>query len=647
MSDTGSGQDVLNALAHEFAQRYRHGERPSLTEYANRYPELEAQIRDLFPALVVIERFGSVAGPPTGPHSPKATYDGVAPSQLGEYRILREVARGGMGIVYEAVQESLGRHVALKVLPFQSLGNANHVERFRREAQAAARLHHTNIVPVFGVGEQEGVYYFAMQLIQGQPLSSVLHELERRRRTETPRAEEPADARPLAAADRKSAALTVTLAGNLMSGRFSVGEGEPLSSDRTELAHGVAPVSVSSSADGAARAIVSGDHSELGEQSDVNYFRSVARVGVQVAEALAYAHHQGIVHRDIKPSNLLLDTHGTVWVTDFGLAKAEGSGDLTSQGDLLGTIRYMAPERFRGQTDPRSDVFGLGLTLYEMVTLRPAFVVVERAPLIERILNTEPPRPRQLDGRIPADLETIILKAIAKEPAQRYQTAAELAEDLQLFLADRPIRARRSTATERFGRWCRRNPWLAGANIAAAILTAVLVIGSTLAAWTFRHQRDAIGRHLGEVQIAETKGRERLLESLTAQARAKRHSREVGQRFASLDALDQAATIAREVKLPASGFDALRDEAIASLALPDLKRTGRVIDIPPGTVRDCFDPTMTRYALRFRDGTIQVRSIADDEEIARFQARGDQGCYVFGFSPDGRYLAATHYPGLP
>jgi serine/threonine protein kinase len=153
MSDDGSGPDLLNQLAHEFAQRFRQGARPSLTEYTERYPELEAQIRDLFPALVMIEQFGSIAEPPMGPHARTATADGTAPRQLGEYRILREVARGGMGIVYEAVQESLGRHVALKVLPFQNLVEATHRERFRREAQAAAKLHHTNIVPVFGVGE--------------------------------------------------------------------------------------------------------------------------------------------------------------------------------------------------------------------------------------------------------------------------------------------------------------------------------------------------------------------------------------------------------------------------------------------------------------------------------------------------------------
>jgi len=162
MNKSSSGPDLLNELAHEFAERFRRGERPSLTEYTARCPDLAAEIRDLFLALAVIEQFGSVGGPPPGPPAQTATSDRKSPPQLGEYRILREVARGGMGIVYEAVQESLGRHVALKMLPYQSLSTGNHLERFRREAQASAKLHHTNIVPVFGVGEHEGVHYFAL-----------------------------------------------------------------------------------------------------------------------------------------------------------------------------------------------------------------------------------------------------------------------------------------------------------------------------------------------------------------------------------------------------------------------------------------------------------------------------------------------------
>jgi eukaryotic-like serine/threonine-protein kinase len=479
MSESESGPDLLSELAYEFADRYRRGERPSLTEYTGKHPELAAEIRDIFPALVVIEQFGSFAGPPTGPHAQTATSDGAAPRQLGEYRILREVARGGMGIVYEAVQESLGRHVALKVLPFQSLSDANHLERFRREAQAAAKLHHTNIVPIFGVGEDKGVHYFAMQFIKGQPLNSVLHELRPRRHPAATDAGEPAESASSAPAAGCNLELTVTLAEGMKTGRFPGKEEVPRDSDQEKLVYHLDPVRQAPSRAGATHAMVLGDDSELGSQSDAKYFRSVARVGVQVAEALAYAHQQGIVHRDIKPSNLLLDTQGTVWITDFGLAKAEGTGELTSPGDLLGTLRYMAPERFQGKADPRSDVFSMGLTLYEMVTLHPAFECAERAQLIERMLQAEPPRPRQLDGRIPRDLETLILKCIAKEPARRYQTAGELAEDLQRFLADRPILARRTGPIEKVWRWSRRNPVVAGMTIAFLLALLAGFVGAT------------------------------------------------------------------------------------------------------------------------------------------------------------------------
>jgi len=182
---------------------------------------------------------------------------------------------------------------------------------------------------------------------------------------------------------------------------------------------------------------------ELTAQPEAQYFRSVAQMGVQVAAGLDYAHKQGILHRDIKPSNLLLDARGTVWITDFGLAKAEGADELTRTGDIVGTLRYMAPERFHGGSDPRSDVYSLGVTLYEMLTLCPAFEDSNRVRLMGRVTHEDPPCPRAVDRSIPRDLETIVLKAIAKEPGRRYQTAAELAEDLGRFLAGEPIRARR------------------------------------------------------------------------------------------------------------------------------------------------------------------------------------------------------------
>lgn len=182
-----------------------------------------------------------------------------------------------------------------------------------------------------------------------------------------------------------------------------------------------------------------GGGSELLSESGSQYWRSVARMGTQVAEALDYAGSQGILHRDIKPSNLLLDTRGNVWVTDFGLAKAGAGENLTHTGDVIGTLRDMAPERFVGRSDLRCDIYSLGLKLYELLTLQPAFGEKDRTKLIHQATMEEPSPPRRIDPRIPRDLETIVLKAIARDPAHRYQPGTELATDLQRFVEDRPI----------------------------------------------------------------------------------------------------------------------------------------------------------------------------------------------------------------
>ncbi|MBI1917216.1 MAG: protein kinase [Planctomycetes bacterium] len=472
MSDSGSSSDLLNDLAHEFAERCRRGEHPAVTEYTDKYPELAAEIRDLFPALAVMEELGSADGPPTGPYPGASQGDARVPERMGEYRILREVARGGMGIVYEAVQESLGRHVALKVLPSQRLTHPTHLERFRREAKAVARLHHTNIVPVFGVGEHEGVHYYAMQFINGQGLDSVLKEVKKLRSGGNVAA---------VSDDPPEEILSASIARSLVHG-FPGPAAEPACGASFQLAGSpgklkTCPTGVElpsrTSSGSASTATVPADRSKLSGSADVPYFRSVAQLGLQVAEALAHAHQQGVLHRDIKPSNLLLDTQGTVWITDFGLAKAEGMEDLTSPGDIVGTLRYMAPERFQGQCDPRSDVYSLGLTLYELLTLRPAFAASERAQLIDRLLHDRPPRPRALDARIPRDLETIVLKALAREPGERYPTATALAEDLRCFLTDRPIQARRTPLWERTWRLCKRNRLVA--SLTALLVTFLLV----------------------------------------------------------------------------------------------------------------------------------------------------------------------------
>jgi tetratricopeptide (TPR) repeat protein len=454
-------RDPLECLAEEFLDRRRHGADVSIDDYAAGHPDLAERIRDLFPALVLLEELkpGDAA---SGGGLPAR---GEAIEQLGDFHVVREIGRGGMGVVYEAVQESLGRRVALKVLPRNCVASGNRLRRFLREAQAAARLHHTNIVPVFGVGEQDGLRYYVMQFIPGQGLDRVLGTLNRLSAGTTP-------AGSLAAPAGGSGA-----AGDASPTADWVGSTDAISASEAVRRLLGAPKGPETAANGGGPA--GGDAAAASIPAGPPYWRSVAQIGVQVAEALEYAHRQGVLHRDIKPANLLLDDAGTVWIADFGLAKLSDVDDLTHPNDTLGTLRYMAPEQFAGKFDARSDVYSLGLTLYELLVLRPAFDESDRRRLIRQVAEAQPPRPGKLRAGIPRDLETIVVKATASQPEHRYQTAGDLAADLRAFLEDRPIRARQATPIGRLWRWCRRNRAVAALSGAAlALLITVAVVAS-------------------------------------------------------------------------------------------------------------------------------------------------------------------------
>jgi serine/threonine protein kinase/WD40 repeat protein len=616
MTGPPTGSDPLNALAEEFVGRYRRGERPALSEYAARHPELAEEIHELFPALVMMEDLGSVGGQPVraGP--------AAVPEQLGEYRILREIGRGGMGVVYEAAQESLGRHVALKILPFHNLMEASHLERFRREARAAAQLHHTNIVPVFGVGEHEGIHFYAMQYIQGQSLDEVIEEVKKLRAAKPGAGDDPP--RPPSA----------SVAGALLTGELDRASVDGMAGE----AHGLEPVGLETAKQPART--LAGSSSQLTRQPDVQYFRSVARLGVQVAEALHYAHRQGILHRDIKPSNLLLDLSGTAWVTDFGLAKAEDSGELTKTGDIVGTVRFMPPERLDGRSEPRGDIYGLGVTLYEMLTLQPAFSDTQRSRLLHRILHDDPPPPRKLDPAIPPDLETIVLTAMAKAPADRYATAEALANDLRRFLADRPIQARRSSWAEQGWRWCRRNPVVAGLTAAVALLLVLIALGSSLTA-LYLHAT------LMESEANRKTARLELGKSLLAQGAAVQRTGLLGQRFESLKLLAQAAGELRDDPSGREFLPQIRDHAITALGLTDLQLLGE--ERPLGVVINLetsqCDYRLERYAFVDYYGTkeIVVRRMDDDRELLRLPSPQVNFWHsAMDFSPDGQYLLAWY-----
>jgi WD40 repeat protein/serine/threonine protein kinase len=362
--------------------------------------------------------------------------------RLGDFRLLREIGRGGMGVVYEAEQLSLQRRVALKVLPFGATVDARQLRRFQTEARAAAGLHHTNIVPVYYVGSERGVHYYAMQFVEGSDLASLVAHLRRQGGRAAPDSQA---VETVAAAD---------------------GEAVPPTAAPAAVTRPVAGLST----EHAARSL--------------EYFRTVARLGIQAAEALDYAHQQGIVHRDIKPANLLVDAEGRLWVTDFGVAHVQSDPRLTMSGDLVGTLRYMSPEQAlanRGIVDHRSDVYSLGATLYELLTLEPVFPGNDRQELLHKITFEEPLPPRRHCPGIPVELETIVLKAVAKSPAERYDTAQELADDLRRFLDDLPIRARRPSLLQRVRKWARRHRTVVQAAAACLLLTAAgLMVGGWL-----------------------------------------------------------------------------------------------------------------------------------------------------------------------
>lgn len=403
--DDDTGRHLLDELAAEFMARRRRGETPTMAEYTDRHPDLAEEIRDLFPAISALENLKDRAVPTPGAGIRTA---GGRLTRLDEFEVAGEIGRGGMGVVYDAVQKGLDRPAALKVLLAPLMSGPDTLNRFRREAQIAARLQHPNIVPIYRFGAAAGHQYIAMQRINGVGWDRLVDRLAAANQGD------PAPV-PESAVDDGwvLTALAQALHGN--------GPG------RRRDASGATPWTLP----------LAGKAYRFG----AGYDREVAVMGQRAAAALAYAHGQGVWHRDIKPSNLILDVDGQVWVTDFGLAKLQGADSLTATGKLMGTLRFMAPENFDGRHDARSDVYSLGLTLYELATLRPAFQGKNQSELIHRILHEPPQHPREINPFIPEALEAVILCAAAKSPSARYHSADAMARDLQRFIDGRPVLA--------------------------------------------------------------------------------------------------------------------------------------------------------------------------------------------------------------
>ena len=379
----------LAALVEEFEEARRvDSEGVTVQAWCERHPKFAEELAELLPGLLLME---SVASETSEAASRRMEVEPI-PDSIGEYRIKARIGRGGMGIVYLAEQAPLGREVALKVLPTNVDLDRGFVERFQREAQAAARLLHPNIVPVFGAGQADGRHFFAMRYIEGASLDEKLRQQR---------------------------------------------------SDGGNSSAGFTP-------------------------------QKAVQIVQEVASALAHAHSQGILHRDIKPGNVLLDGEGRAWVTDFGLCRMEDAGQLTSDGAILGTLRYMSPEQIEGVSDERSDVYGAGLLLFELLILRPAFDSVKRAKVVHDVLHTPVPRLRRLRKDIPRSLETIVQKATTKLPEERYQSAEALQRDLEAYLEDRPISARPPSALYLARLFASRHRLATGVAVVAALLLGLL-----------------------------------------------------------------------------------------------------------------------------------------------------------------------------
>jgi WD40 repeat protein/serine/threonine protein kinase len=601
VADSSADDPRLAEALQDYLAELEAGRRPDRRELLARYPDLAEALGSYLDGLELL-----AAAAPRSRLSPQEVPGGPADGSagvhegtpLGDFHLLREVGRGGMGIVYEAEQLSLGRRVALKVLPFAATMDPRQLQRFHNEARAAACLQHPHIVPVHAVGCERGVHYYAMQFVEGVTLAQVIRDLYRAAPALASTGTAGAAGRPATDAGRSLPTL-------------------PVAGLTTEA---------------------SGHGKE--------FYRTATRLLADAADAVEHAHALGVVHRDVKPGNLMVDTAGKLWVTDFGLARIGADPGLTISGDLLGTLRYMSPEQAlakHGLVDHRTDVYSLGVTLYELLTGRPAVTGTDRQEVLRRIAFEEPASPRKLNPAIPVALETIVLKAIAKEPAQRYQSAEALGEDLRRFLADQPIRARRTPWWERFRSWRRRNPVVAGLSATTVVLLVLLVASLTAGLVLLGRERDAAREKQTLAEAREGEAREQ-------RAIAEARERELRERLYATDMklaqqawkLGNGAEMIRVLSRhrPEPGQEDLRGFEwyyLWHLCHPE-RRVVR--DHDDAVFQAIYSPDGKTLATASRDKTVKLRNPATGEVEAVLQGHTDDVNRVT-FSPDGKLLATA------
>jgi eukaryotic-like serine/threonine-protein kinase len=630
-------QDAFLSAVHELATLAVHSADPPLQQAIDRIKSL----------------------PPVGAPAPSPPASiPFADHTLGDFRIARQVGRGGMGIVYEAEQISLGRKVALKTLPFAGLLDPRRLQRFQNEARAAASLEHPHIVPVYAVGVDRSVYYYAMRFIDGPNLSEIIDQLRRRMRLTSGAAGNAASTATLPPA-LKAAVGAQTAGGSAAapeprqngSDRCAkrADDGDDTDSDSLHLwAEETSPIAAAPTEDGLP--LGPADRSEL---LGPPHIRRVVRHMIQAARALDYAHERGVVHRDIKPSNLMLDSSGALWITDFGLARIEADPTFSATGEVMGTLRYMSPEQAlgkRGVVDHRSDIYSLGVTLYELLTLTPIFPDEPDPVVLAKIAAEDPTPPRQLNRSIPVDLETIVLKAMSKEAGERYATAEDFAADLQLFLEQRKIKAQRRGLADRLARWLRRHPAafsVAGTAVIALLLMAVgFASYSAVLRQTIKERDESNAR----LKVANVTTADALRQSKAAGERADQALQEFRQQVYIQD-VEQAAqaTETQDVSLasnllarqvPRNGESDLRGFEWYWLRAR-LRGTGLTLHVSQEPVYDAeYSPDGLRLATGGADAVLRVFDTKTRQELLHV-ATGQIEINAVAFSPDGKTIATT------